>query len=141
MNTFKYICAILLTIVLYSCFSNQYEYIGEKKIVNKEDWRVKIYQKDEFDMATPISYQVVDENDSSITRRYFLIGTNDKLKNVDGFYAKIQDSILYMCYPYPEVVAIKHLSALDSSNQWDLIKKLQKYDTSLYRSGEHPAGL
>lgn len=129
---------MLLTIGLYSCFSNKYEYIGEEKIVNKEDWRVKIYQKDEFNMVTPISYQVVDEKDSLITRRYFLIGTHDKLKNVDRFYSKIQDSIFYICYPYPEVVTIKHLSTLDSSNQWGLIKKLQKYDTSLYRSGEHP---
>lgn len=123
---------MLLFISIYSCFSNKYEYIGEKKIINKEDWRVKIYQKDEFDMATPISYQIVDENDSLISRRRFLIGTTDKLKNADRLYAKIQDSIFYVCYPYPKVIVIKHISNLDGSNQWDLIIKLQKHDASLY---------
>ena len=83
-------------------------------------------------MVTPISYQVVNENDSLFARRIFLIGTHDKLQNVDRFYAKIQDSILYICYPYPKVIAIKHISNLSSPNQWDLIEKLQKYDTSLY---------
>ncbi len=129
---FNYTCLMLLFISLYSCFSGKDEYIGEKKIINKEDWRIKIYQADKFDMATPISYQIVDENDSLISRRRFLIGTTDKLKNVDRFYVKIQDSIFYICYPYPKVITIKHISNLDSSKQWDLIIKLQKHDASLY---------
>ncbi len=127
----KYTCLMSLFFGLYSCFSGKDEYIGEKKIINKEDWRIKIYQEDKFDSATPISYQIIDKNDSLIAGKYFLIGTTDKLKDVDRFYAKIQDSIFYVCYPYPKVLAIKHISNLDSSNQKNLIIKLQKHDPSL----------
>ena len=80
----KYTIVVVLFIGLSSCFSNRYEFIGKKKMINTENLWVKFYQLDEFDMVTPISYQVVDINDSLLTRRYFLIGTNDKLKNVDS---------------------------------------------------------
>ena len=103
----------------------------EKKIINKEDWRIKLYQLDKFEMLTPVDYEIVNENDSIILGRHRLTGA-ENLQDVDKFYAKIQDSIFYVCYPYPEVVAIKHISNLNGSNQWELIKKLQKHDAFLY---------
>jgi len=125
---------MLLFIGLYSCFSNKYQFIGEKKVVNKESWRVKFYQLDEFEVFAPIRYEVVNENDSLIIGRHRLTGADANLQSVDKFYAKIQDSIFFVCYPYPKVVAIKHISNWNSSNQWGLIKKLHKYDTSLYQN-------
>ena len=70
--------------------------IGKKKIINKQDWSVKFYQLDEFDMVTPISYQVVDVNDSLISGRSFLAGTDANKKSIEEFYVEIQDSILCM---------------------------------------------
>ena len=131
-NFYKYIFVILLPIGVYSCFSEKYEYRGEKRIINKEDWRVKFYQLDKFEMITPVRFEIVNKNDSLITGRHGLMGADSRLQNVDDYYAKIQDSILYICYPYPQVLAIKHISNINGSNQWGLIKKLQKQDTSLY---------
>ncbi len=129
----KIILAISLPLGLHSCFSEKYEFIGEKKIINKEEWKVKFYQLDKFEMLAPVDYEVVNESDSLILERAWLTGADANLQSVDKFYAKIQDSILYICYPYPKVEAIKHLSNLNDANQWDLLKELQKYDPSLYK--------
>ncbi|MFL0063978.1 hypothetical protein, partial [Tenacibaculum maritimum] len=106
------VCLILILIVLYSCFSNKFEFKGEKRVLNKEDWIVKFYQKDEFEMITPIRYKVVNEDGELIMKRKGL-GGDSNIPNVDNFYVKMQDSIFYICYPYPKVIAIKHISNMD----------------------------
>ncbi|MFL0063977.1 hypothetical protein [Tenacibaculum maritimum] len=126
------VCLILIFMVMYSCFSNKFEYIGEKQVVNKEDWIVKFYQKDEFEMFTPVIYEVFNGSKKLTSERRSLTGADANLQNVNNFYAKIQDSIFYICYPYPIVVAIKDVSNIDKPNQWDLIEKLKKQDSSLY---------
>lgn len=133
---FKYILITLFSLVLYSCFSEKFEFVGNKKITNKEDWKVKFYQQDKFEMFTPVRYEIVNENDSLIAPRHSLLGTDANLQNVDDYYTKVNDSIFFICYPYPKIMAIKHISKIRGSNQWDLIKRLRKYDSSLYI---HPA--
>ncbi|MFL0155659.1 hypothetical protein V2687_14060 [Tenacibaculum maritimum] len=125
------VCLILIFMIMYSCFSNKFEFKGEKRVLNKEDWVVKFYQKDEFEMITPIRYKVVNEDGELIMKRKGLTGDSN-IPNVDNFYVKMQDSIFYICYPYPKVIAIKHISNMDKQNQWDLIEKLKKRDLSLY---------
>ncbi|CAA0183231.1 hypothetical protein [Tenacibaculum maritimum] len=125
------VCLILIFMVMYSCFSNKYEYKGKKRVINKEDWIVKIYQFDEFEMITSIDYEIVNEDGQFIMNRQGLTGDSN-IPNVDNFYVKMQDSIFYICYPYPKVIAIKHISNMDKQNQWDLIEKLKKRDSSLY---------
>lgn len=122
---------LLITIGLYSCFSKKFEYKGEKEVVYKEDWKVRFYQLNEFEMITPIRYEIVDENGNLILERQSL-SADANLQNVDIFYVKMQDSIFYICHPYPKIVAIKHISKIDKPNQWHLIEKLNKYDASLY---------
>ncbi|CAA0250996.1 hypothetical protein ACE1MK_11070 [Tenacibaculum maritimum] len=124
------VCLILIFMVMYSCFSNKYEYKGKKRLINKEDWIVKIYQFDEFEMITSIDYEIVNEDGQFIMNRQGL-GGDSNIPNVDNFYVKMQDSIFYICYPYPKVIAIKHISNMDKQNQWDLIEKLKKQDSSL----------
>ncbi|MFL0118781.1 hypothetical protein [Tenacibaculum maritimum] len=124
------VCLILIFMVMYSCFSNKFEFKGKKRVINKEDWIVKIYQFDEFEMITSIDYEIVNEDGQFIMNRQGL-GGDSNIPNVDNFYAKIQDSIFYICYPYPKVIAIKHISNMDKQNQWDLIEKLKKQDSSL----------
>ncbi|MFL0151515.1 hypothetical protein V2632_09560 [Tenacibaculum maritimum] len=124
------VCLILIFMVMYSCFSNKYEYKGKKRVINKEDWIVKIYQFDEFEMITSIDYEIVNEDGQFIMNRQGL-GGDSNIPNVDNFYVKMQDSIFYICYPYPKVIAIKHISNMDKQNQWDLIEKLKKQDSSL----------
>ncbi|MFL0091765.1 hypothetical protein, partial [Tenacibaculum maritimum] len=102
------VCLILIFMVMYSCFSNKFEYIGEKQVVNKEDWIVKFYQKDEFEMFTPVIYEVFNGSKKLTSERRSLTGADANLQNVNNFYVKMQDSIFYICYPYPIVVAIKH---------------------------------
>ncbi|MFL0094804.1 hypothetical protein, partial [Tenacibaculum maritimum] len=117
------VCLILIFMVMYSCFSNKYEYKGKKRLINKGDWIVKIYQFDEFEMITSIDYEIVNEDGQFIMNRQGL-GGDSNIPNVDNFYVKMQDSIFYICYPYPKVIAIKHISNMDKQNQWDLIEKL-----------------
>lgn len=133
----KYRYLIFLFLGLNSCFSEEYEYIGEIKVVNKENWRVKIYQLDEFEMLTPVRYEIVDKDDNLISERHRLTSADANLQSVDKFYAKVQDSIFYICYYYPEVVVIKHITNLNGPNQWDLIKRLQKHDASLFLFDAH----
>jgi hypothetical protein len=125
---------VILFIGLNSCFSKKFEYIGEKQVINKEDWKVKFYQLDEFEMFTPVRYKVVNSNGSLITEKQALTGADANLQNVEKFYAKVQDSIFFICYPYPKVVAIKNILNLNKPNQWELIKKLNDQDSSLYSS-------
>ncbi|MFL0124687.1 hypothetical protein V2590_08380 [Tenacibaculum maritimum] len=125
------VCLILIFMVMYSCFSNKFEFKGEKRVLNKEDWIVKFYQKDEFEMFTPVIYEVFNGSKKLTSERRSLTGADANLQNVNNFYAKIQDSIFYICYPYPKVIAIKHISNMDKQNQWDLIEKLKKQDSSL----------
>ncbi|MFL0106968.1 hypothetical protein [Tenacibaculum maritimum] len=124
------VCLILIFMVMYSCFSNKFEFKGKKRVINKEDWIVKIYQFDEFEMITSIDYEIVNEDGELIMKRKGLDGDSN-IPNVDNFYVKMQDSIFYICYPYPKVIAIKHISNMDKQNQWDLIEKLKKQDSSL----------
>ncbi len=131
-NFFRYLFLVILSLILYSCFSEKYEYVGEKKVINKDNWKIKIYQLDEFETLTPVEYEIVNERDSLVTGRHGLMGADANLQNVDRYYAKIQDSIFYICYPYPKVMAIKHISNINGSNQWSLIENLKKRDTSLY---------
>ncbi len=88
-------------------------------------------------MFTPVRYEIVNERDSLITGRHSLIGADANLQNVDQYFAKIQDSIFYACYPYPKVMAIKHIANIRESNQWDLIERLKKSDTVLYLYPAH----
>ncbi|MFL0155661.1 hypothetical protein V2687_14070, partial [Tenacibaculum maritimum] len=80
---------------MYSCFSNKYEYKGKKRVINKEDWIVKIYQFDEFEMITSIDYEIVNEDGQFIMNRQGLTGDSN-IPNVDNFYVKMQDSIFYI---------------------------------------------
>ncbi len=127
------LCLLILSIGLNSCFSEKFEYIGKKQVLNKPDWIVKFYQLDKFEVFTPVRYEITNKDGSLISERHRLTSADANLQNVNNFYVKVQDSILYICYPYPKVVAIKHISNLDKPNQWDLIKKLYRRDTSLYR--------
>ncbi|MFL0116918.1 hypothetical protein R5N98_09045 [Tenacibaculum maritimum] len=111
------VCLILIFMVMCSCFSNKFEYIGEKQVVNKEDWIVKFYQKDEFEMFTPVIYEVFNGSKKLTSERRSLTGADANLQNVNNFYVKMQDSIFYICYPYPIVVAIKDVSNMDKQNQ------------------------
>lgn len=94
------ICIVVLCIGLYSCFSNKFEFKGEKQVVNKEDWKIKIYQLDEFEMITPIRYEIVNKKGNVILERQSL-SADSNLQNLDNFHVKVQDSIFYICHPYP----------------------------------------
>ena len=126
---------VIINWIVFMFFKQIRIYRGERNH-NKENWKIKIYQLDEFETLTPVEYEIVNESDSLITERHGLMATDSNLRSVDKYYAKIQNSIFFVCYPYPKVVAIKHISNLNISNQWSLIKELQRHDASLYL---HPA--
>ncbi len=66
-NFFRYLFLVIFPLILYSCFSEKYEYVGEKKVINKDNWKVKIYQLDKFEMFTPVKYQIINERDSGMS--------------------------------------------------------------------------
>ena len=89
-----------------SCFSGEYELLGKKNVDGISNLYVNFYQKDEFDMVTPLAYELVNENGRVLIERSFIIGTNDKLKDVEDLYATLYDNILYISYPYIENVHV-----------------------------------
>lgn len=123
-----------MTLVLTSCFSNEYELIGKKKVEGSSNLYVEIYQKDEFDHVTPVDYTLLNEKGSTIIPMKFLTGTDvsvsiQKIENFDPF---LHDSIFYLCYPYPEVYAIHHLHPSKSQLHRDsLFQQLKEYDSKL----------
>lgn len=93
---------------------------------------MKIYQKDEFEHLTPINFVLVNDKDSVIISESYLTGTDVRHENIERFYPFLQDSIFYLCYPYPKVYAIQHLDITKSQLPRDsLFKKLKGHDSRL----------
>jgi len=112
MNNITYLSKglILTAVGLVSCFSNEFELMGEKKVVGSRDLVVKIYQEDKFDKVTAINFELVNEKDSILIPEVFLTGTDETQEKIERFYPALHDSIFYLCYPYPEVFAIRPLN-------------------------------
>ena len=122
----------LATCGLVSCFSNKYEFEGEKKVVGSRDLIVRIYQEDKFDKVTAIEFELVNDKDSVLIPANYLTGTDMAHEAIDRYYAGLHDSIFYLCYPYPEVYAFKRLSPSKSEVSQDyLFKRLKAYDPKL----------
>jgi hypothetical protein len=117
---------------LVSCFSNQYELEGEKNVVGSRDLRVRIYQENKFDKVTAIEFELVNDKDSILIPASYLTGTDMAHETIDRYYAGVHDSIFYLCYPYPEVFAIRPLAIYKSPLSRDsLFQKLKAYDPKL----------
>ncbi|TRX60190.1 hypothetical protein FNH22_09080 [Fulvivirga sp. M361] len=128
---------IMLACSLTSCFSNQYEEIGKKKVEGSTNLYVKIYQKDQFEHLTPVAFELINKKDSILIHRRYFTGETPMLQNVEDFYPFLYDSIFYICYPYPVVYAIQHLDTSKSDFSRDtLFKKLKKYDDKLIGAEE-----
>lgn len=104
--------------------------LGKKKIEGTGNLYVKFYQTDEFDMATPLDYEVVNDKDSIVFSKTFLVGTHDKEENANFLYAKVYDSILYVSYIKPNKVwKVKDLkSGKSRENLFDI---LRSHDSTL----------
>jgi hypothetical protein len=91
--------------LFFRCSTDEYRYVGKLKVKGIEDIYVKIYQKDKWDWATPLHYELVKSKDTIIQRRRFLVGTLDgPLENVEGFYSGSCDGIIYVAYVKPDRV-------------------------------------
>lgn len=116
---------------LVSCFSNKDKLIGKKKVKGSNSLYVKIYQKDEFDFVTPISFELILDDSSIVVPKSFFIGSHDKLENLNNFHPFLHDSIFYLCYPYPEVYTIKALGKSTSLSREVLFELLKEHDSKL----------
>ncbi|MFD2717111.1 hypothetical protein ACFST9_00190 [Hymenobacter monticola] len=122
----------ITTCGLVSCFSNKYELEGEKKVVGAQDLIVRIYQEDKFDNVTAIEFELVNDKDSILIPANYLTGTDMAHETIDRYYAGLHDSIFYLCYPYPTIYAIEHLSPYKKQLPLDsLFKRLKEYDPRL----------
>jgi len=130
------VVVILLTCGLMSCFSNEDELTGKKKVKGSENLFVKIYQKDKFDYVTPISFELINQDGSIIISNRFLTGTDVRHEKIERFYPCLHDGIFYLCYPYPKVYAIHPLDPAKSKLSRDtLFKILKEHDSRLIDSG------
>ncbi|NEN24155.1 hypothetical protein G3O08_11645 [Cryomorpha ignava] len=126
------VVVILLTCGLASCFSNKYEEIGQKRVEGSENLQVKFFQLDVFEHISPIDFELLNENDSVLIHREYLTGETPMMESVDKFSPFLYDSIFYICYPYPKVLAIHHLDISKSQMPRDtLLRKLRKHDRKL----------
>lgn len=129
----KYIVVVILLICgITSCFSNKDELTGKKKVEGSENLFVKIYQQDEFDYVTPISFELINQDKSVLISKQFLTGTDVRHEKIERFHPYLYDSIFYICYPYPKVYAINHLDPSKSQLPRDtLFKMIKAHDSKL----------
>ena len=106
---------------------------------------INIFQEDEFDYATALSYEIVDNNDSIILRKSFLIWTLDGESYLKSFTANSYDSIIYLTYPDPmKIYAVFDLKSKrgypngirnnDYEKGEQLFKRLQSFNPN-FRAG------
>lgn len=132
MNYIKKLSILSMCVLLTSCFSNEYELIGEKKVEGSRNLYVKIYQEDKFDYVTPIHFELLNIKDSVIIPETYLTGTDVRYENIERFFPFLYDSIFYICYPYPKVYFIQHLNTIKPQFPRDsLFKKLKERDNKL----------
>lgn len=111
--------------------TDEERFLGKKKIEGTENLYIKFYQTDEFDMATPLDYEVVDYKDSTVVRKTFLVGTHDKEEGTNSLYARVYDSILYISYIKPNQVW-KVLDLKSSGKEREnLFQILKSHDSTL----------
>lgn len=123
---------LLFSLILISCFSGDDIFLGEKKVSGSENLLIKIYQTDEFDMATSLQYELIDTNGSVVIDKSFITGTNDKLTGIDDFYATLYDSIFFVCYPQPEdLYIIRDLKKTPTREKEIMLEKLKSYNKNL----------
>ena len=121
---------LLLLMFLTSCSSNDERFLGKKKIEGTENLYIRFYQTDEFDMATPLDYEVVDHKDSVVIHKTFLVGTHDKEEDTNSLYAKVYDSILYISYIKPnQVWKVRDLKS--GKERENLFRTLKSHDSTL----------
>lgn len=95
----RLLIGVFCFLVFLCCTTDKDRYIGKLKVMGIEGVYFNIYQKDEWDWATPLYFETVDENDVIITPRRFLIGTLDvPIEDVEGFYSGSCGSIIYLAY-------------------------------------------
>ena len=123
---------VLLSCGLSSCFSNEFEEIGTKKVDGSETLCVKFFQLDEFDHISPIRFDLLNQNDSILINRKYVTGETPLMQSVEKFSPILYDSILYICYPYPEVCAIHHLDPSKPELSRDtLFRIIKAHDSAL----------
>ncbi len=129
---FLNVIVILCVFFLASCFSNKYEYIGEKKVLDSDNLYIKFYQKDVFEHISPIRFELLNYKDSVLIYRKYLTSETPLLPNAENFEPFLYDSILYICYPYPEVKVIEIIDKSKSHLSRDsLFKIIKKQDRKL----------
>jgi len=88
--------------------------IGKLKVNDIEGYYFRLYQYDEFDSATGLYCDLVNEKDSIIARKIHITGTLDYIDDLKPFSAKSYDSILYLTYINPEII----YSVYDLKSNW-----------------------
>lgn len=121
----------LFVFCLTACFSNEREYIGEKRVKGSDDLYLKIYQKDEFEYITPVYYKLLNKEDSVLIPLTYFAGESPMMQNVDNVYPFLYESVFYICYPYPVVQDIQYLDSSKSLSRDTLFKIIKKHDSKL----------
>lgn len=101
MNKFenKIIFILVLSILLLNFSCNKGEvFLGKIPVEKIDNIYIKLYQEREIDSNLAVEYEVFYKDDSIISRKCFLFGTADYLKNANLFKVFSSDSIIFMTY-------------------------------------------
>jgi len=109
----KILITCFLILLTLQC-SEGLRIVGKLSIEGVDNLYFRIYQYDEFDSATALRFDVVDENDSVKVRQHFFTGTHDYVNDLEHFTAACHDSIVYMTYGNPEII----FAVYDLKSQW-----------------------
>lgn len=125
---------VFVVLGLFSCSSNDERLIGKRRVVGSPNLHALFYQYDEFDMATAVSFVLVDEQDSIVVSERFMFGALEPIYDTIMIVPVCYDSIFFVCYPYPKVRFMLGIGQNTPSTQSDLFARIRAYDGKLLES-------
>jgi hypothetical protein len=125
------LCCQVLVLGLVSCSSGGESLIGKRRVVGSPDLHVQFYQADDFDMATAVSFVLVDEQGSVVVSKRFMFGSHEPIQDTTQLVPFCYDSIFYVCYPYPKVRFMHGIGQNAPSTMSDLFTRIKAHDGKL----------
>lgn len=129
---------IFIVLIFSYCTTGRERFVGKLKVIGNENVYFKIYQKDEFDMVSPLSYEIVDQKNTILSNRRFLVGTHDHIEDLEDFYSGSCGKVIYLSFiDSNRVYAIydmntKKVSDLSSIEEYGLLNDLRICNAELY---------
>ncbi|MCC7467033.1 MAG: hypothetical protein IT261_12225 [Saprospiraceae bacterium] len=103
----KYLSLFVTTTIILgitACWTNKDIFLGKVYAPITKDVFFSIYVSDKFEHLNSIYCKIEHNNDSSITKRVFIAGTDLVERNTNSFTSGELDSVIYLTYPRSKLI-------------------------------------